>query len=112
MTRGGGRRGLRAGAAPAVERRQRVLLLATAAALGAVLFAGCGVPEDDPPPEPVEVEDVSPLSREELEMQAEAMSPEVAESLGIVDTTISVTRPVPPESVLLPGTPFDSLPEF
>ena len=113
MTRAGGRRGLRREGTPAASAgMQRLLLLSTAAALGIVLFAGCGAPEDDPPPEPVEVEDVSPLSREELEMQAEAMSLEVAESLGIVDTTISVTRPVPPESVLLPGTPFDSLPEF
>lgn len=84
--------------------------------LSIVLLAGCGGGEEAPPEErPAttgEEEDVSPLSREQLELQAEAMSPEVAESLGIVDTTIRVSRPVPPESVLLPGTGFDSLPGY
>lgn len=111
MTRAGGGGGLRREGAPAAsERIQRLLARATIAALATALLAGCGTVDDDPPPVPVDVEDMSPLSREELEMQAEAMSLEVAESLGIVDTTISVSRPVPPESILLPGTPFDSLP--
>lgn len=40
------------------------------------------------------------LSREEIEAQAEAMTLEEAESLGIVDTTIRIEPPVNPDSVL------------
>lgn len=103
----------RISAAAGWARGQRLLVFAAAATLSVALLAGCGDAGDGEPPAPAVLdEDVSPLSREDLELQAEAMSPAVAESLGIVDTTISVTRPVPPESVLLPGTPFDSIPEF
>lgn len=63
---------------------------------------------EEPAPEPVtetregEFQGVSP---EELRMRAEPMSPEMAESLGIVDTTIHVeeqlsdTITIPPESI-------------
>ncbi|HEX6926239.1 MAG TPA: hypothetical protein VF167_12535 [Longimicrobiaceae bacterium] len=68
-----------------------------------LLGVGCGGSEEqeagsNPP------EDVNPLTREEIREQAEAMSPEVAESLGIVDTTIKVQSPVSPESVPLVDT--------
>ena len=81
--------------------------------LSMLLLTGCGgeeAPREQRPAGEGE-EDVRPLSREQLEMLAEAMSPAVAESLGIVDTTIRVTSPIPPESVLLPGTAFDTVPE-
>jgi hypothetical protein len=38
------------------------------------------------------------------------MSPETAESLGIVDTTISVQSPMPAESVRTEPLPVDSPP--
>ncbi len=91
----------------------RVGALLLAIFLSLALLAGCGEggePPQEERPAASDEEDVSPLSREQLELQAEAMSPEVAESLGIVDTTIRVTRPIPPDSALLPGTGFDTLP--
>lgn len=40
------------------------------------------------------------LSREEIQTQAEAMTLEEAERLGIVDTTIRIEPPVNPDSIL------------
>ena len=92
----------------------RVAAIPMAILMSLALLAGCGgggeAPQEERPAAGAE-EDVSPLSREQLELQAEAMSPEVAESLGIVDTTIRVTRPIPPDSALLPGTGFDTFPD-
>ena len=63
------------------------------------LLSACGGTEPEPEPGASEPE-YDGLSREEIERQAEAMTPAVAESLGIVDTTIRIEAPMNPDSVL------------
>lgn len=52
------------------------------------------------------------LSPDEMQRQAAPMTPEQAESLGIVDTTITVGAPIGADSVVqpgvIPGAPADS----
>lgn len=78
--------------------------------LAALLLAACG-PGDEAPEasDPADAE-VPALTREEIEERAEAMTPEMAESLGIIDTTIRIERPMPAESVRAPGFTPDSSP--
>jgi hypothetical protein len=95
----------RASAAPAPRRR-----LARAALVAGVLVlaAGCGTGNGDPPvPAAVEEDPVfEGLSREEIERQAEPMTLEEAERLGIVDTTIRIESPIHPDSIIeLPPPP-------
>ncbi|MBA2671851.1 MAG: hypothetical protein H0U67_15905 [Gemmatimonadetes bacterium] len=80
--------------------------------LVAVIVSGCGHDEPQPAPvvggEPV----AEGLSPEEIRQRAEPMTPEQAEQLGIVDTTIHVEEQETPEDTLLrrdtlprPGAP-------
>lgn len=73
-----------------------------------LIACGNGEPEAAPPapPDP----ETTPLTREEIELQAEAMSPAVAESLGIVDSTILIERPTLDDSIVLPPFVTDSVP--
>ncbi len=69
--------------------------------LVAVIVSGCDRDEPQPAPvvggEPV----AEGLSPEEIRQQAEPMTPEQAEQLGIVDTTIHVEQLATPEDTLL-----------
>lgn len=89
-------------------RRSRVTLLATPLLL--VLVGACGGAADSPEQGSDEDGEVSPLTREEIREHAEAMSPATAESLGIVDTTISIEAPVAADSLRRLGPPADSAP--
>lgn len=73
----------------------------------AALLAGCSEPEQVPAGgvDTTVSEEVRALTREQIRQSAEAMSPAVAESLGIVDSTIHIESPMPPESVPLPSLP-------
>ncbi len=73
--------------------------------LSLVLSAGCGQPEQDAPPPPLQDPEYDGLSREEIEERASPMTPEEAERLGIVDTTIHIEPPVNPDSLLLQEAP-------
>jgi hypothetical protein len=88
--------------------RARMRPVPRLALLGLIaLTAGCGNGADDTPPGYTEPE-FDGLSREEIELQAEPMTPEEAERLGIVDTTIRVESPIHPDSVpLLESQPPD-----
>jgi hypothetical protein len=69
--------------------------------LAVVLLVGCG--SDEPPTPgytPEEEEGFRGLSREEIERQAESMTPAEAERLGIIDTTIHMEAPIHPDSVV------------
>jgi hypothetical protein len=68
-------------------------------ALLAPLSAGCGAAEETPGAAGEAEAEVPALTRDEIREHAEAMSPEVAESLGIVDTTIRIESPMPADSV-------------
>lgn len=81
-----------------------------AIALLAPLAAGCGAAEEAPDAAGAADAEVPALTREEIRERAEAMSPEVAESLGIVDTTIRIERPMPAESLRTPPFLTDSAP--
>jgi hypothetical protein len=74
--------------------------------LGLALLSACGGAEPDPEPRFSEPE-YEGLTREEIERQAEAMTPEEAERLGIIDTTIRIEVPVGPDTLL--QLPLDSL---
>ena len=74
------------------------------------ILAACGGGADAPENSAPATGEGAGLSREELEASAAAMSPETAESLGIVDTTISVQSPMPAESVRTEPLPVDSPP--
>ena len=79
-----------------------IRLLMASVPLLCLLPAACGPSDEEVPPASSDAngdEGIRALTREQLQQQAEAMSPEVAESLGIVDSTIRIERPVPPESV-------------
>lgn len=71
----------------------------------AILSSGCGGAEEFPQEEAV-VEDTTGafqgLSPEEISTRAEPMSPEVAESLGIVDTTIHIENPAADDTLIPP----------
>jgi hypothetical protein len=77
-----------------------------------VSLAGCGGDAEEASVNSVpEFEGLSP---EEMQRLAESMTPEQAESLGIVDTTITVGAPIGADSVVqpgvVPGAPVDSAP--
>jgi hypothetical protein len=75
-----------------------VTLAGSAICMGLVVPACRTEPEDAPTAsEPA----YDGLSREEIQRQAEQMTPAEAESLGIVDTTIRVEPPMNPDSLLL-----------
>lgn len=74
------------------------------------LLLACGRAEDAPADTTVTDSEVPALTREQIQQSAEAMSPEVAESLGIVDTTIRIESPMPPESLRPPLFNPDSAP--
>lgn len=71
----------------------------------AMMSSGCRGAEEFPDSEP-EVLDTAGafqgLSPEEIRSRAEPMSPAVAESLGIVDTTIHIEDPVSDDSLIPP----------
>lgn len=77
------------------------------APLLAVLAGGCAAEDASDAAAPAGAE-APALTREEIQRQAEAMSPAMAESLGIVDTTIRIESPMPAESVRVPGGAPDS----
>jgi hypothetical protein len=66
-----------------------------------LLLAVACTPEMEPPPA-VDEPQYDGLTREQIEQQAEPMTPAEAERLGIVDTTIRIEPPMNPDSVL-PG---------
>lgn len=68
-----------------------------------ILASGCG--EESPEPPPVSDPEYEGISREEIERRAEPMTPEEAERLGIIDTTIRVEPPMNPDSVPFEGEP-------
>ena len=67
------------------------------------VLCGCGGGESELPRSAEEPE-YDGLSREQIELQAEPMTPAEAEELGIVDTTIRIEPPMSPDSVP-PGAP-------
>jgi hypothetical protein len=78
-------------------RRPRVLLSAAPLLGAGLLLAACGGGGDEggPAAEPAAMDtlnqqEMDGLSREQIEARAEAMTPEQAQALGIVDTTIHV----------------------
>jgi hypothetical protein len=74
------------------------------------ILTACGGGADAPESSAPATGEGAPLSREELEASAAAMSPETAESLGIVDTTIGVQSPVAADSLRIVPLPSDSAP--
>lgn len=82
-------------------------IAAPALALAVVLTAaGCGNSDAGPDANGVaaDSEGYGGLTPEEIRRQAEPMSPEEAESLGIVDTTIHMESPVGDDSLVPPPT--------
>jgi len=81
-----------------------------------ILSSGCGDERAESPSPPSAVDDAAyeGLSREEIERQAESMTPAEAERLGIIDTTIRMEAPIHPDSIqhLEEGhiLPFDTAP--
>jgi hypothetical protein len=71
----------------------RLLLLYAALALVACRSEPEPAPRFDDP-------EYDGLSREEIERQAEPMTPAEAERLGIVDTTIRIEAPINPDSLI------------
>jgi hypothetical protein len=66
-----------------------------------VMGAACGGEPELPPPPPAVIEpEYEGLTREEIELRAEPMTPAEAERLGIVDTTIRIEAPIHPDSVV------------
>lgn len=83
-------------------RSLRVLAAARLLSALAVVLAASACAGGEPDESAVQSDPEAPaLTREEIERQAEAMSPAMAESLGIVDTTIRIEPPVPAESIIL-----------
>lgn len=73
------------------------------AATAALLLAACGGgAADDAPAEADTTAVLEGLSPEEIQAEAEALPPEVAESLGIVDTTIHMENLGPVDSLPVP----------
>ena len=70
----------------------------------ALLAAGCSSDASDDTLG-ADQEEFQGLSREQIETEFEPMSLEQAESLGIVDTTISIVPPIDPDSVEALGLP-------
>lgn len=71
----------------------------------AIVSTACGGAEEFPQDEPDAVDTTGAfqgLSPDEIRSRAESMSPEVAESLGIVDTTIHVENPAADDSLIPP----------
>lgn len=80
-------------------------------AAGSLLVASavaCGGSAETPESTTTVDGEVRALTREQIRESAEAMSPEMAESLGIVDTTIRIESPIPAESVRMTPPPPDS----
>jgi hypothetical protein len=63
------------------------------------LAIGAGCRAEGDAPQEFDDPQYEGVSLEEMELQAEAMSPEEAERLGIIDTTIQIT-PMNPDSLL------------
>lgn len=69
-----------------------------------VVLAGCGGAEEaveaevEPAADPGAMDGLTP---EQIRVQAEPMSPAVAESLGIIDSTIHIEDPFPGDSLEL-----------
>lgn len=86
------------------DRRLRGFATAGIVSLLAMSLSACG---GDADPEDTAVEGaVEGVSSEEMVGQASPMSLEEAESLGIVDTTVSVGPPVgPADTAPVPGAP-------
>lgn len=82
--------------------RPVVMMLSLAA------LVACGGEESASEAGPPPAGEVGGLSREEIEASAAAMDPATAESLGIVDTTIRVERPIPADSAIAPLEPDTS----
>ena len=85
-------------AGPLVEPRPGPLAWRrTLATICLAAAAGCA-PEAESPI--VEDPEFDGLTREQIEQQAEPMTPAEAERLGIVDTTIRIEPPIDPDSIL------------
>lgn len=89
-------------------RRFQLWVVLVVVALG---LAACGGGEE-PAAREAEVVDTTGafqgLSPEEIRARAESMSPEMAESLGIIDTTIHIER-AGPDDTLIPPAVLDTL---
>jgi hypothetical protein len=108
------RRPSRSSGGPGAPRAIRMVVAGTAL----FVLAGCG-PEEPaaPPPTAEEEREFQGLTPEEIQQQAEPMTLEEAERLGIIDTTIRIESPIHPDSVvhleegqILPPTPPETLP--
>lgn len=71
----------------------------TLAFLLSTFLVGCGGGAEPDAPRAADEPEYDGLSREEIELQAEPMTPAEAELLGIVDTTIRIEPPMNPDSV-------------
>lgn len=67
-----------------------------------IALSACGT-EAEPPPPIVAEPEYDGLSREEIELQAEPMTPAEAERLGIVDTMIRIESPVGEDTLPVGG---------
>ena len=93
----------------------RSIWLRGRALLAVLVVAGLAACGDDSAETAAEAEpQFEGLSPEEMQRQAESMTPEQAESLCIMDTTITVGAPIGADSVVQPGVitapPADSAP--
>ena len=82
-----------------VTRRGRAAIVG----MGLVLLAGCGGEEVEP--QAAELPEYDGLTTDQIQSQAEPMTQEEAERLGIVDTTIRTNPPMNPDSVILLDVP-------
>lgn len=85
---------------------RRTGLTAAAVLLLSLPLGACGGEEAQPDAAAPEASGIGGLSPEQIRQQAEPMSPEQAEELGIIDTTIHLEQLTSPgDSALLQGRP-------
>jgi len=85
---------------PDPGRKRTALGSGWCAGLLIALLLGCAPDSPPPPPPPALEEGYEGVSPEEMVRQAEPMTPEEAERLGIVDTTIRMESPIGPDSLV------------
>ncbi len=74
-----------------------------AAVLALVVLSACGPAEQQVAEPPLREPEYDGLSREQIEEQASPMTPEEAERLGIIDSSIHIEPPINPDSFILEG---------
>lgn len=73
--------------------------------LALLLLGACEQPEQEAPQPPLREPEYDGLSREQIEERASSMTPEEAERLGIIDSTIHIEPPINPDSVIIDDVP-------